>query len=73
MYYPEPVGRLIEALQKLPGIGPKTAQRLTFYLLKRPDEEVQALARAITDVKAEIVSCSICFNTASQTAVLRST
>jgi len=65
-YYPEPVGRLIEALQKLPGIGPKTAQRLTFYLSKRPHEEVQALARAITDVKAEIVSCSICFNVTAE-------
>ena len=43
-YYPEPVGRLIEALQRLPGIGPKTAQRLAFFLLKRPAEEVKTLA-----------------------------
>lgn len=61
-YYPEPVGRLIEALQKLPGIGPKTAQRLTFFLLKRPPEEVAALSEAITRVKAQIVNCTICFN-----------
>ena len=43
-YYPEPVARLIEALQRLPGIGPKTAQRLTFFLLKRPVDEVRELA-----------------------------
>lgn len=61
-YYPEPVARLIEALQKLPGIGPKTAQRLTFFLLKRPAEEVTALSEAITRVKAQIVNCSVCFN-----------
>ena len=61
-YYPEPVARLIDALQKLPGIGPKTAQRLTFFLLKRPAAEVTALSEAITRVKALIVNCSICFN-----------
>ena len=61
-YYPEPVARLIEALQKLPGIGPKTAQRLTFFLLKRPPEEVTALSEALVRVKAQIVNCSICFN-----------
>ncbi len=61
-YYPEPVARLIEALQKLPGIGPKTAQRLTFFLLKRPPEEVSALSEALVRLKAQIVNCSICFN-----------
>ena len=61
-YYPEPVARLIEALQKLPGIGPKTAQRLAFFLLKRPAEEVRVLSEAIAQVKAQIVNCSICFN-----------
>src|SRR5262249_56164291 len=61
-YYPEPVGRLIEALQRLPGIGPKTAQRLTFFLLKRPLDEVATLAEALTQLKALIVHCSICFN-----------
>ena len=43
-YYPEPLARLIDALQRLPGIGPKTAQRLAFFLLKRPVDEVTALA-----------------------------
>jgi recombination protein RecR len=61
-YYPEPVARLIEALQRLPGIGPKTAQRLTFFLLKRPTEEVQGLAESLTQLKALIVHCRVCFN-----------
>ncbi|HYB41478.1 MAG TPA: recombination mediator RecR [Candidatus Methylomirabilis sp.] len=61
-YYPEPVARLIEALQRLPGIGPKTAQRLSFFLLKRPAPEVTALAEALTQLKALIVHCRVCFN-----------
>jgi recombination protein RecR len=61
-YYPEPVARLIDELQKLPGIGPKTAQRLTFFLLKRPSEEVQALSEALAQLKSQIVNCSVCFN-----------
>ena len=61
-FYPEPVARLIEELQKLPGIGPKTAQRLTFFLLKRPAEEVQALSDALAQLKSQIVNCSVCFN-----------
>jgi recombination protein RecR len=61
-YYPEPVARLIEALQRLPGIGPKTAQRLAFFLLKRPVDEVAVLAESLTQLKALIVHCSICFN-----------
>jgi len=61
-YYPDPVGRLIEALQRLPGIGPRTAQRLTFYLLKRPAGEAKELAQALLDLTTEIVHCSRCFN-----------
>jgi len=61
-YYPEPVARLIEALQRLPGIGPKTAQRLTFFLLKRPADEVTALADSLSQLKALIVHCQECFN-----------
>jgi len=61
-YYPEPFARLIEALQRLPGIGPKTAQRLTFFLLKRPAEEVRELAESLLAVKERIVHCRICFN-----------
>lgn len=58
------VGRLIEALQQLPGIGPKTAQRLTFYLLSRPPAESEALAEALSALKSQVVRCSICFNVA---------
>jgi recombination protein RecR len=61
-HYPEPVARLIEALQRLPGIGPKTAQRLTFFLLKRPAEEVRELSEALVAVKDRIVYCQTCFN-----------
>jgi recombination protein RecR len=65
-YYPEPVARLIDALQRLPGIGPKTAQRLTFFLLKRPLEEVRELSSALTAVKERIVYCTTCFNVTDQ-------
>ena len=61
-HYPEPVARLVEALQRLPGIGPKTAQRLTFFLLKRPADEVRELADSLVAVKDRIVSCRTCFN-----------
>jgi recombination protein RecR len=61
-YYPEPVARLIDALQRLPGIGPKSAQRLTFFLLKRPADEVRELADALAAVKERIVYCSTCYN-----------
>jgi recombination protein RecR len=58
----EPVARLIDELNKLPGIGPKSAARLAFFLLKSPKEQTQALAEAIIDMKERIVFCSICFN-----------
>jgi recombination protein RecR len=61
-HYPEPFARLIEALQRLPGIGPKTAQRLTFFLLKRPVDEVRELSEAILAVKERIGYCRSCFN-----------
>jgi recombination protein RecR len=61
-YYPEPVARLIDALQRLPGIGPKTAQRLTFFLLKRPADEVRELGDALLAVKEKITYCRTCFN-----------
>jgi recombination protein RecR len=65
-HYPEPVARLIDALQRLPGIGPKTAQRLTFFLLKRPAEEVRELSEALVAVKDKIVYCQTCFNVTDQ-------
>jgi len=57
-----PVVRLIEEFHKLPGVGPKSAQRLTYYLLRAPQEEAQALAQAILEVKEKITFCSVCQN-----------
>lgn len=59
---PPAVARLIEAFQRLPGIGPKTAQRLTFHLLKQPVQIVRDLAEALVDVKTSVVNCERCFN-----------
>ena len=58
----EPVARLIEQFARLPGIGPKTAQRLTFYLLRMPDQVSSDLADAIADMKQRVRFCSICQN-----------
>jgi recombination protein RecR len=58
----EPVARLIESFARLPGIGPKTAQRLTYHLLRAPDAEARALARALIAVRDEVVFCDRCFN-----------
>ncbi|MEI8167033.1 MAG: recombination protein RecR, partial [Chloroflexales bacterium] len=58
----EPVARLIEELGKLPGIGPKTASRLTFFLLRADDEQARALAEAIQVMKAQVSLCARCFN-----------
>ncbi len=58
----EPVARLIEAFSRLPGIGPKTAQRLTYHLLRAPDPEARALAAALVAVRDQVVFCEQCFN-----------
>jgi recombination protein RecR len=58
----EPVARLVEAFSRLPGIGPKTAQRLTYHLLRAPDAEARTLARALIAVRDEVVFCDRCFN-----------
>jgi len=58
----QPVSRLIEEFNKLPGIGPKTAQRLTYFLVRMPEKEARALAEAILAVKEKIVFCSVCYN-----------
>lgn len=59
---PKVMQNLIEAFERLPGIGPKTAQRLTYYLLHAPKEEAQALAEAAIQMREKTVICSICFN-----------
>ena len=58
----EPVSRLIDEFVKLPGVGPKTAQRLAYFVLRLPDEEARRLAEAIIQVKERVVLCSVCFN-----------
>jgi recombination protein RecR len=58
----EPVARLIDEFSKLPGIGPKTAQRLTYFLLRAPSEQAHALAEALVRMKERTVFCSVCFN-----------
>ena len=59
-----PVARLIDALARLPGIGPKTASRLAFFLLRAPDEMSQTLAQALQDLKTQTLLCAECFNVA---------
>ena len=60
MDYPGPVARLIDALRGLPGIGPKSAQRIAFHLLKGPREDAERLAGAIGELHAEVRACSVC-------------
>jgi recombination protein RecR len=62
----EPVARLIEAFNRLPGVGPKTAQRLTYHLLRAPDGEARTLAAALVAVRDEVVFCDLCFNISDQ-------
>jgi recombination protein RecR len=59
---PEPIARLIGEFSRLPGIGPKSASRLTFYLLRNSREQAEALSAAITDVKDKITFCTVCHN-----------
>src|SRR5437899_5381982 len=60
--FAEPMARLIDELKKLPGIGSKTAQRLGFHILRSSDDDAEALAAAVRDVKAKLRLCSICNN-----------
>lgn len=62
MRFPKPIARLIDELNKLPGIGPKTAQRLAFHIIKSPKSDVVRLAEALTEAKEKIRRCSICSN-----------
>jgi recombination protein RecR len=62
MARPDPLGKLIEQLQRLPGIGSKSAQRLAFHILKTPREEIERLADAMRNVKDRVTYCSTCGN-----------
>lgn len=64
--YPRPLGRLINELSKMPGIGGKTAQRLAFHILSLSDEEAKSLASSITDAKENMRYCSVCGNLTDQ-------
>ncbi|MQI91861.1 recombination protein RecR, partial [Escherichia coli] len=60
MHYPEPISKLIDSFMKLPGIGPKTAQRLAFHTLDMKEDDVVQFAKALVDVKRELTYCSVC-------------
>jgi recombination protein RecR len=62
MILPAPIQNLIDALSRLPGVGPKTASRLTFFLLNAPDELSGSLAEALRNLKSSTAYCQICFN-----------
>ena len=62
MSLPDPLARLVEQLQKLPGIGAKSAQRLAFHILKTPREDAERLCEAVREVKERVTYCSVCNN-----------
>lgn len=62
MYYPEPIAKLIESFSRLPGIGSRTASRLTFHVLKMDEDDVIDFAKALVNVKRNLHYCSICCN-----------
>ncbi|OUM95675.1 MAG: recombination protein RecR [Thermobacillus sp. ZCTH02-B1] len=62
MYYPEPIAKLIDSFSRLPGIGPKTATRLAFHVLRMSEEDVVEFAKALVSVKRNLHYCSICCN-----------
>lgn len=66
MVYTPPLARLIEQLQKLPGVGPKTAQRLALHIIKRPEKDVLALAQALIDAKKQVGVCRVCFHLSAE-------
>jgi recombination protein RecR len=65
MILPSPIQNLIDAFSRLPGIGPKTASRLTFFLLNAPEDVAGSLSEALHELKANTVDCPICFNVTS--------
>lgn len=66
MFFTRPLARLIEEFQKFPGVGPKSAQRMAFFVLDLSHEEVQGLAEAIVDAKDKVKHCSVCFHLSAQ-------
>ena len=66
MIYPKSVATLIEHFQKFPSVGPKSAQRMAFYMLRMPEVEVQKIAQAMIDAKRNTKTCEICFNISNE-------
>ncbi|CAM3988833.1 recombination mediator RecR [Cohnella lubricantis] len=62
MFYPEPIAKLIDSFSRLPGIGPKTAARLAFYVLRMKEEDTIDFAKALVNVKRQLTYCSVCCN-----------
>ncbi|MEA0556221.1 recombination mediator RecR [Lysinibacillus irui] len=62
MYYPEPISKLIDSFMKLPGIGPKTAARLAFFVLSMKEDDVLSFSKALIDAKRNLSYCSVCGN-----------
>ncbi len=62
MFYPEPIAKLIDSFSRLPGVGPKTAARLAFYILRMKEEDVMNFAKALVNVKRNLLYCSVCCN-----------
>jgi len=62
LFYPEPIAKLIDSFARLPGIGPKTAARLAFYVLRMKEEDVIDFAKALVNVKRNLTYCSVCCN-----------
>ncbi|TCZ78946.1 recombination protein RecR [Paenibacillus albiflavus] len=62
MYYPEPISKLIDAFSRLPGVGPKTAGRLAFHVIRMKEEDVVEFAKALVNVKRNLHYCSVCCN-----------
>lgn len=60
MYYPEPISKLIDSFTKLPGIGPKTAVRLAFFVLEMEEDDVLDFAKALVNAKRELTHCTVC-------------
>ena len=65
MIYPKSIASLIEHFQKFPSVGPKSAQRMAFYLLRMPKSEVEKFAQSMLDAKEKTKTCEICFNLSS--------
>lgn len=66
MFFTRPLARLIEEFQKFPGVGPKSAQRMAFFVLDQSAEDVHSLAESILDAKNKVKHCSICYHLSAQ-------